>query len=158
MEKRCDGLHRSTENSHLQTEDAQTRKKGQVDFTETQKTVTYMLKMHRHREKIRGTSQKHWKQSLTFWGCTDTEKRSTWLHRSTETVTYKLRVHKQGSGELHRSTENSHLYAKSAQTRRKDQGDLTKALKTVTYNLRMHRHREKIRWTSLKHWKQSLTS
>jgi len=158
MEKWSDGLHGSTENnhlhtesaqtrrkdqgnlntenSHIQSEDAQTQRKNQVDITEALKTVTYMLRMHRQEEKIRWTSLKHWKQSLTCWGCTNKKKRS---------------------GELHRSTENSHLHAESAQTMRKNQGGLTEALKTVTYNLRMHRHREKIRWTSLKCWKQSLT-
>jgi len=35
------------ENSHLHTEDAQTRRTDQVDFTEALKTVTYMLRMHR---------------------------------------------------------------------------------------------------------------
>jgi hypothetical protein len=57
--KRSDGLHRSTENSHLLAEDAQTRREYQVDFTEALKTVTYSLGVHRQGEKIRWTSQKH---------------------------------------------------------------------------------------------------
>jgi len=57
--KRSDGLHRSTENRHLQAEGAQPKKKDQVDFTEALKTATYTLRMHRQGEKIRWTSQKH---------------------------------------------------------------------------------------------------
>jgi hypothetical protein len=83
MKKRSGGLYKSTENSHLLAEDAQTRRKDQVNFTEGLKTVTYSLRVHRqgekdqvdftkalktviyilmvHRqgEKIRWTSQKH---------------------------------------------------------------------------------------------------
>jgi len=183
MEKRWGGLHGSIENSHIHTEDAQTKGKDQVDFTEALKTITYMLKVHRQGEKIRWTSQKHWKQSLTRWGWTNMEKRWGGLHRSTENGHLHpegAQTRRQRSGGLHGSTENSHLHAEDAQTRRKDQVDFTEALKTVTYmlrvhrhrekirwtsqalktvtyTLRMHRHQEKIRWTSQKHWKQSLT-
>ena len=38
-----------------------------------------------------------------------------------------------------------------AQTRRTNQVDFTEALKTVTYMLRVHKQREKIRWTSQKY-------
>jgi hypothetical protein len=48
-------------------------------------------------------------------------------------------------------TENSHLHADSAQTRRKDEVDFTEALRIVTYILRVYRQEEKIRWTSQKH-------
>jgi len=117
-EKRSGRLHGSTEHSYLHTEGAQTRRKDQVNFTEALKTVTYMLRVHRPEEKIRLTSQKHWKQSLTCWECTDKEKRS---------------------GGLHRSTENSHWHTEGAQTRRKHQVNFTEALKTITYILRGHR-------------------
>ena len=48
------------------------------------------------------------------------------------------------------STENSHLHTEDVQIQRKDQVDFTKALKTVTYMLRVHRQGEKVRWSSLK--------
>jgi hypothetical protein len=51
--------HRSTKNSHLLAEDAQTWRKDQVDFTEALKTVTDILRVHREKEKIRWTSQRH---------------------------------------------------------------------------------------------------
>ena len=184
-EKRSGGLHKSIENSHLHAEGTQTRKKNQVDFTKALRTVTYALRVHRQGEKIRWTSQKHWEQSLTCWECTDKEKRSGELHRSIEnchlrpegaqtrrkdqvnftealrTVTYILRVHRQGekirsnswkhqeqsltcwectdkkkrSGELHRSIENSHLHPEGAQTRRKDQVKFMEVQKHLHFDL-----------------------
>ena len=129
-----------------------------MDFTEAPKTVTYILRVHRQGEKIRWTSQKHRKQSLTRWVCTDKEKRSGELHRSTE----NSHLHSEGAqtgrkDQLHKSTENSHLHAESAQTTIKDQVNFTEALKTITYILRICKQGEKISWTSQKHWKQSLT-
>jgi len=111
-EKRSDGFHRNTGNSHWHPEGAQTRRKDQMDFTEALKKVTDILKVHRQGEKIRWTSQKHWKQSLTYWGCTDKEKRL---------------------GRLHRSTKNSHLHTEGTQAGRKDQMDFTEALKTSVW-------------------------
>jgi rRNA maturation protein Rpf1 len=158
--------------------------KDQVDFTEGLETVTYSLRVHRQGEKIRWTSQKHWKQSLTYWGCTDKKEKIRWTSwkRWKQSLTSWGCIDKEKkSGGLHRSTENNHLLAEDAQTRRKDQVnftealetvtyilrvhrqggknqvDFTKALKTVTYILRMHRQGEKITWTSWTHWEQSLT-
>jgi len=60
-----DGLHRSIQNSHLHPENVQTRRNGQMDFTEASRTVTYTLKMCRQREMVRWTSQKRQEQSVT---------------------------------------------------------------------------------------------
>jgi hypothetical protein len=51
--ERVSGLHRSMDDSHLQAEGADTRREGQVDFTETLRTVTYSLRMQTQAEKVR---------------------------------------------------------------------------------------------------------
>jgi len=156
-EKCSDGLHKSIKNSHLHAENMQTRRNAQMDFTEASRTVTYILRIRRNnemdfteasrtityklrmcrqREMVRWTSQKHQKQSLTFWECAD---KVNW------------------SDGLHRSIKNSHIHAENVQTRRNGQMDFTEASKTVTYTLRMCRQGEFVRWTSQKHQKQSLT-
>ena len=52
---------------------------------------------------------------------------------------------KNRSGELHGRIEDCYLLAEGVQRRRKDQADITEALRTVTYILRVHRQGEKIR-------------
>jgi len=136
-QRRSGGIHRSIKNSHLHTEDAETSREGQVDFTEAWRTATYMLRVQKQAEKVRWTSQKHWEQPLTCWECKNKQRRS---------------------GEIHRSMENSHLQAEGADTSKEGQVDLTEALRTATYMLRMQKQAEKVRWTSQKHWEQPLTS
>jgi len=53
------GIHRSMKNSHLQAEDADTSRGGQMNSTEALKTATYMLRVQTQAEKVRWTSQKH---------------------------------------------------------------------------------------------------
>jgi len=97
-------------NSHLHPEDANTR--------------------------IRQTSQKHWKQPLTFWGCRNKQRRL---------------------GESHRSIENSHLPAEDVETSLEGQVDFKDIWKTATYRLRMQKQAVEVRWSSQKHREQSLT-
>src|SRR5260221_117295 len=52
------------------------------------------------------------------------------------------------SDALHGSKENSHLQAEGAQTSRKCQMDFTEAARTATYDLRVRRQAENVRWTS----------
>jgi hypothetical protein len=95
-EKRSGGLHRSTENSHLQAEDAHTTRKDQVDFTEALKTVTYILRVHRQGEKFRWTSQKHWNSHLHPEGAQTRRKDQVDFTEALKTVTYILRMYRQG--------------------------------------------------------------
>ncbi len=169
--------------------------RSELNFTSKHR-VTYILRMHREGENMRRSWVYESKeQSHTNWGCEHKEKRSGGLHRSiknrhllaegaqtrrkyqvditeaSRTVTYMLRVHRQGekirrtsrkhreqsltswgcadnekrSGGLNRSIENSHVHTEDAQTRRKDQVDFTEASRTATHWLKVHRQGEKLR-------------
>jgi len=43
------------ENSHLQTEGAETSREDQVEFTEALRTATYLLRVQKQAEKVRWT-------------------------------------------------------------------------------------------------------
>jgi len=47
--------------------------------------------------------------------------------------------------------KNSYSQTEHADTSKEDQMELTKALRTVTYKLRMKTQTEKVRWISQKH-------
>jgi len=88
-QRRSSGIHRSMENSHLQAEDAETSREGQMDFTEAWRTATYILRVQKQAEKVRWTSQKHEEQPHTRWGCRHKQRRSCQFHKSPEAPTFR---------------------------------------------------------------------
>jgi len=119
-----------------------------------------MLRVQKQAKKVRWTSQKHWEQPLTCWGCRNKQRMSGWLHRTKE----NSHLHTEGA-ETSREGQvdfteawNSHLPAEGAETSREGQVDFTKALRTATYILRVQKQAENVRLTSQKHEEQPLTS
>jgi len=82
-------------------------KHSRVRWISSKHWVTYLLRVQTQEENFRWTLQKHRGQPLTGWTC----------------------KHRQRSGDLHRSIENSYLPAMDVETSREGQVDFTEALR-----------------------------